>query len=313
MLHSKSLSATPISTSWTGQHRTGVSKMEDRCESPDNPPHPDEPAPEGITPRLSEDLAQFLVSTMAGTAKVVQVAVKAQKSAQLACFHAEQSLGQAQMSYVAARGLCERLAGLLGLPDYQSLFQHTSRPPMPYSEFCTVIRSAENALLHPKPGSPSGRNLSPGSECSCLPDTLEGSCLLTGGIHELRSFRSPGISETDEEVADEEECRCLHIRGRNPSRHKQVEAVLLEDQMRGTYMTQRRRSPRRSPSGGMEGLSPLVSEQDLNVIQPLICCPSRQGGAGKFLSKVTWRKDQLLRENSDSDTDQPENSAKETV
>lgn len=53
------------------------------------------------------------------------------------------------------------------------------------------------------------------------------------------------------------------------------------------------------------------SSPPLPILQPLICCPSRQGGSGKFLSKVTWRKDQPQRENSDSDTDQSENSAKD--
>ncbi|XP_060112380.1 uncharacterized protein LOC132584505 [Heteronotia binoei] len=291
--------------------------MEDSSEFPDNPSHEDKPAPACFAPRISEGTAQFLVNTIAGTAKMVQAAVEAHKSAQLACFNAEQSLGQAQLSYLAARGLCERLVGLSSLPDYQGIFQHMSHPPMPYSEFCTIIRRTESALLHPiqewKPRVPTQRDLSPGSECSCPPDTSEDSFL--GGIQELRLFRSPGVSETqDEDMTDEEESRSLHIRGRNPSRHKQVETVLLEDQMGDTYVTQRRRSPRRSPSAGMEGLSPLVSEQDLSTIQPLICCPSRQGGSGKFLSKVTRRKDQpQLRQNSDSDTDQSENSAKDTV
>ncbi|TFJ96423.1 transcription initiation factor TFIID subunit 6 [Platysternon megacephalum] len=119
-------------------------------------------------------------------------------------------------------------------------------------------------------------------------------------------------SAQDEEGTEEEEGRSLQVRGRDPSRHRQVEAVRLEEQMGGAFVTQRRRSPRRSPSGSLEALSPLVSEEELSTIQPLIHCPSRQGGPGKFLSKVT-RRDRPPCENSDSDTDQSENSAKDTA
>ncbi|KYO39051.1 hypothetical protein Y1Q_0017441 [Alligator mississippiensis] len=69
-----------------------------------------------------------------------------------------------------------------------------------------------------------------------------------------------------------------------------VEALRREDRLGGPYLTRRRRSPRRSASGLLEGLSPLVSEQDLSTIQPLIRYPSRQGGTGKFLSQVTRRE-----------------------
>ncbi|XP_061447582.1 uncharacterized protein LOC133367504 [Rhineura floridana] len=293
----------------------GLSKMEESSETPkDSPSQDDKAAPAGFAPRISEAMAEYLVNTITGTAKMVQASVEAQKSAQLACFHAEQSLAQARLSYVAARGLSERLLGFLSPPDYQGLFQLLPQPPIPYSEFCTIIRRTENVLLHPvlkcKPGFPARREPSPGSDFTCPPDIADDG--LQGGIHDLRCFRSSCVNEMDEDGTDEEESRSLQIRGRNPSRHKQVETVLLEDQMGGTFVTQRHRSPRRSPSAGVEGLSPLVSEQELNSIQPLICCPSRQGGSGKFLSKVTRRKDQPQRENSDSDTDQSETSAKDT-
>lgn len=286
--------------------------MEEVSESSKEDPQPERAPQTGFAPRISEAMAEFLVNTVASTAKIVQAAVEAQKSAQLACFHAEQSLGQARLSYMAARGLAEQLLGFLNPPDYQGLFQHMSQPPIAYSEFCSIIRRTENALLHPvlkcKPGFPARVEVSPGSECTSPPDNPEDG--LQGGFRDLRSFRSPCVSETqDEEGTDEEESKSLPIRGRNPSRHKQVEAVLLEDQIGGTYVTHRRRSPRRSPSAD---ISPLVSEQDLNTIQPLICCSNRQGGSGKFLSKVTRRrKDQPQRENSDSDTDQLETSAKD--
>ncbi|CAI5790927.1 Hypothetical predicted protein [Podarcis lilfordi] len=280
--------------------------MEESCRTPRNsPPQDDKAAPTGFAPRISEAMAEYLVNTVAGTAKMVQASVEAQKSAQLACFHAEQSLAQARLSYMAARGLAERLLGFLNPPDYQGLFQLLTEPPLPYSEFCTIIRRTENVLLHPvlkcKPGFPARREPSPGSEFTCPPDLSDDG--LQGGGHDFRCFISSCACERqDVDCTEEEEGLSLQIRGRNPSRHKQVETVLLEDQM--GYVTQRR--PRRSPSAGVEGLSPLVSEQDLNTIQPLICCPSRQGGPGKFLSKVSRRKDPPKPENSDSDTDQPE-------
>uniref|UniRef100_A0A6J0U1V7 Uncharacterized protein n=1 Tax=Pogona vitticeps TaxID=103695 RepID=A0A6J0U1V7_9SAUR len=289
--------------------------MEESSQSPKDPAsQADKAAPADFAPRISEAMAEFLVNTVASTAKMVQTSIQAQKSAQLACFHAEQSVAQARAAHLAARGLAERLLGFLSPPDYQGLFQVLPQPPISYAEFCTIIRQTENALLHPvlkcQPGFPAGREPSPGSECSCPADIPHDG--LHAGINDLWFFRSPCGHVVNEDGTDEEEDRSPPIRGRNPSRHKQVETVLLEDQMRGTYVTQRRRSPRRSPSAGMDGLSPLVSEKDLDTIQPLICCPSRQGGSGKFLSKVTRRKDRPQRDNSDSDTDQADTSAKDT-
>ncbi|KAM6452562.1 uncharacterized protein PHA67_018822 [Liasis olivaceus] len=280
-----------------------------------SPPQADKSLPGGFAPRISEAMAELLVNTVAGTAKMVQVSVEAQKSAQLACFHAEHTLTQARLSYMAARGLAERLLGFLSPPDFQGLFQLLSQPPMPYSEFCTIIRRTENALLHPvlkcKPGFPVRREPSPGSECSCPPDIADDG--LQGGLPDLQFFRPPCVSEMDEDGTDKEENQSMLIQGRNPSCRKQTETVLLEDQTGGTYVTQCRHSSRRSPSAGVERLSPLVSEQDLNSIQPLICCPSRQGGSGKFLSKVTRRNDMSQQENSESDTsEQSETTAKDT-
>ncbi|XP_042327626.1 uncharacterized protein LOC121932750 isoform X2 [Sceloporus undulatus] len=279
------------------------SKMEEIPESPTgSTSQADKAAPDGFVPRISEAMAELLVNTVANTAKMVQVSAEAQKTAQLTCFHAEQALGQARLSYIAARGLAEQLLGFLSPPDYQGLFQVLSQPPMPYSEFCATIRRTENTLLHPvlkcKPGFSVQREPSPDSECSCSPE--DG---LQSGINDLQVFRSCCGQETEEDGIEEEAGQSLQIRGRNPSRHKQVETVLLEDQMGGAYVTQRRRSPRRSPSAGVDGLSPLVSEQELSTIQ---------GGSGKFLSKVTRRVDHHQQENSDSDTDQSEISAKDT-
>nr|XP_042703569.1 uncharacterized protein LOC112060912 [Chrysemys picta bellii] len=209
---------------------------------------------------MSAERAELLVSTLASTARLVHRAGEAQKSAQLACFHAGQALAQAgevlslsKQSYLQARRLGDGLLGSLPQPDYQGLFQCLARPPPAYEEFRATLRR-------------------------------------------------------DEEGAEEEEGRSLQVRGRDPSRHRQVEAVRLEEQMGGAFVTQRRRSP----PGSLEALSPLVSEQELSSIQPLIHCPSRQGGPGKFLSKVT-RRDRPPCENLDSDTDQSENSAKDTA
>ncbi|XP_067325937.1 uncharacterized protein [Anolis sagrei] len=281
--------------------------MEERCDSPTpGSSEADKEATTSFAPRISEAMAELLVNTVVGTAKMVQVSAEAQKSAQLACFHAEQATAQARLSYTTARGLAEQLLGFLSPPDYQGLFQILTQPPMPYSEFCSTIRRTENTLLHPtfksKPGLPAKRDPSPDSECCCSSDIPEMS--YGKRMNDLQVFISSCTHEThDEEEAEEEESHSLHIRGRNPSRHKQVETVLLEDQMGGTYVTQRRRSPRRSPSASVDGLSPLVSDQELSTIQ---------GGSGKFLSKVTRRLDHHQQENSDSDNDQSETSTKDT-
>ncbi|XP_062813212.1 uncharacterized protein LOC134292387 [Anolis carolinensis] len=277
--------------------------MEERSDSPTpGSSEAEKAATTGFAPRISEAMAELLLNTVVGTAKMVQVSAEAQKTAQLACFHAEQAMAQARLSYTTSRGLAEQLLGFLSPPDYQGLFQILSQPPMTYSEFCDTIRRTENTLLHPifrsKPGLPAQRDPSPDSECCSSSDNPELS--YPKRIHDLQVFISPCTHE--EEEAEEEESHSLHIRGRNPSRHKQVETVLLEDQMGGTYVTQRRRSPRRSPSASVDGLSPLVSDQELSTIQ---------GGSGKFLSKVTRRLDHHQQENSDSDTDQSETSTKD--
>lgn len=57
--------------------------MEASSESPDSPSHPDKPARACFMPKIPEGTAQFLVNTIAGTAKMVQAAIEAHKSAQV--------------------------------------------------------------------------------------------------------------------------------------------------------------------------------------------------------------------------------------
>ncbi|CAM4569698.1 unnamed protein product [Caretta caretta] len=268
---------------------------------------------------MTAERAELLVSTLANTARLVHRAGEAYKSAPLACFHAGQVLAQAgevlslsKQSYLQARCLGDGLLGSLPQSDYQGLFRCLARPPLAYEEFKATLRRAESTLLHPvfqSTGSPQSQQ-APCPDCHTL----------SGCAHDCTLCRTqesgpqgcPYVREMDEDSPEEEEGRSLQVRGRDPSRHRQVEAVRLEDQMGGAFVTQRRRSPRRSPSGGLEGLSPLVSEQELSTIQPLIHCPSRQGGPGKFLSKVT-RRDRPPCEKSDSNTDQSETVAKATA
>ncbi|KAL7990094.1 hypothetical protein Chor_012760, partial [Crotalus horridus] len=139
-------------------------------------------------------MPKLLVNTVAGTAQMVQVSVEAQKSAQ----HA---LIQARLSYTAARGLAERLLGFLSPPDFQGLFQILSQPPMPYSEFCTIIRQTEN-----------------GSECSWPPDIADDG--LQRGFPDLQFFKPCCVSKTNDNGTDEEENQSVEIRDQNPSHHK---------------------------------------------------------------------------------------------
>ncbi|XP_039186375.1 uncharacterized protein LOC120302281 isoform X2 [Crotalus tigris] len=192
-----------------------------------SPPQPDQSLPGSFAPRISETMAELLVNTVAGTAQMVQVSVEAQKSAQLACFHAEHALTQARLSYMAARGLAERLLGFLSPPDFQGLFQILSQPPMPYSEFCTIIRRTENALLHPvlkcKPGFQVRREPSPGSECNWPPDIADDG--LQRAFPGLQFFKPCCVSKmNDDNGTDEEENQSVEIRDQNPSHHKKIES-----------------------------------------------------------------------------------------
>ncbi|XP_026538093.1 uncharacterized protein LOC113421741 [Notechis scutatus] len=189
-----------------------------------SPLQSDKSLPGGFAPRISETMAELLINTVAGTAQMVQVSVEAQKSAQLACFHAEHALTQARLSYMAARGLAEPLLGFLSPPDFQGLFQILSQPPMPYSEFCTIIRRTENALLHPvlkcKPGFQVRREPSPGPEGSCLADLADDG--LQRGFSDLQFFR-PCWHLFNDNGTNEEENQPEEIRDGYPSHHKKVE------------------------------------------------------------------------------------------
>ncbi|KAK6467654.1 hypothetical protein HHUSO_G34654 [Huso huso] len=86
------------------------------------------------------------------------------------------------------------------------------------------------------------------------------------------------------------------------SHHRQLDTVRREESNKGGahYITQRRRSPRRSPSGGL--LSPLISGNEVSVLKPLSRSPSRQGCHG--VQKVVQRgrgRERGLQENTDSD------------
>lgn len=59
------------------------SKMEEIPESSKEDPQPERGTQTGFSPRISEAMAEFLVNTVASTAKIVQAAVEAQKSAQV--------------------------------------------------------------------------------------------------------------------------------------------------------------------------------------------------------------------------------------
>nr|XP_025045935.1 uncharacterized protein LOC112547585 isoform X1 [Pelodiscus sinensis]XP_025045936.1 uncharacterized protein LOC112547585 isoform X2 [Pelodiscus sinensis] len=230
-------------------------------------------APQGIPLATTAERGELLVRTLASTARLVHRAGEAQKAAQLACFHAGQALAQtgevlslAKQSYLQARCLGDGLLGSLPQPDYQGLFQCLAQPPLAYEEFRATLRRAESNLLHPVFQStgapPSQLGLAPPATACCA-----------------------------------QEC----IRCRPQQAGPQMETMQLEDRMGGAFVTQQRCSPWRSPSGRLEGLSPLVSEQELSTIQ----------GPGKFLNRVTC--DQPPCKNSDGETDQSENMTKDTT
>nr|XP_048710589.1 uncharacterized protein LOC125638616 isoform X2 [Caretta caretta] len=259
-------------------------------------PHQSPPpcAPQGTPLTMTAERAELLVSTLANTARLVHRAGEAYKSAQLACFHAGQVLAQAgevlslsKQSYLQARCLGDGLLGSLPQSDYQGLFRCLARPPLAYEEFKATLRRAESIQAAPMTAPCAGPR-SPGPRDA----PMSGRWTRTA-----RRRRRGG------------HCRSEDV---TPPATDRWRPCGWRTRWGGAFVTQRRRSPRRSPSGGLEGLSPLVSEQELSTIQPLIHCPSRQGGPGKFLSKVT-RRDRPPCEKSDSNTDQSETVAKATA
>lgn len=57
--------------------------MEESSESSTDNPQPTKTVPPCCTPKIPVPVAEFLVNTVANTAKMVQAAVEAQKSAQV--------------------------------------------------------------------------------------------------------------------------------------------------------------------------------------------------------------------------------------
>ncbi|XP_059586371.1 uncharacterized protein LOC109283116 isoform X1 [Alligator mississippiensis] len=219
------------------------------------PPGPDVPAALG-----PEELAAAVSSTVACAAQALRAAGLAHKAAQVSRSQAGEALAQARLSYHQARRLGDGL-GPAAAP-------RARRPPGPRSS--EALRLAESVMLCPDAAAPSST-----LTCPCCGTPASGAAWLAMSC---RSLEQDDDDDEDDLEDDEDE---EGLRGRDPSHHRQVEALRREDRLGGPYLTRRRRSPRRSASGLLEGLSPLVSEQDLSTIQ---------GGTGKFLSQVTRRE-----------------------
>ncbi|XP_075687024.1 uncharacterized protein LOC142656053 [Rhinoderma darwinii] len=206
---------------------------------------------------------------MKDAARLVQTASESQKTAELAHHYMGEALRRTSEVLDGSRMLfqasCRFGNHLLNQKDqtgYRALLQRHPELRTSYGTLLGAINNTEDVLSHVK--------------------------IQRDEIHPSGQF----LSENGDEAA-----RSLSVNEKK-SHHKQLETVRNEEQMGGAFLTQRRRSPRHSPSSCVDGLSPLLSEEELNTIQPIAQSP-RSKGSSRFTNKIVHR----LQEGSDSDAD----------
>ncbi|GCC29551.1 hypothetical protein chiPu_0007993 [Chiloscyllium punctatum] len=281
-----------------------------------------------FSPQSEESLIRALVDLVTTAAKTAQKARESEKKAQLAFKYSEEVLSyasdvtdNAEQTLLTAKTLSERLVKHTSYLDYQQVFRSVSDLSTDYATFAQLLQLsnagddfANSRLLKKGKASRYGRSESKRERLCFLCHSL--SRREPDNFSQKRSQNIPqlgdnyeGMIEADDENTDEDDLalgKDIHRKpqltmsaGINSSHHKQVEAVRKEEHMGGAFVISRRRSPRRSPSGGLDGLvSPLLTEDELTTLKPLSRSPSRQGST-KVVYKMIHRD--KSQENSDSD------------
>ncbi|XP_069508115.1 uncharacterized protein [Ambystoma mexicanum] len=254
-------------------------------------------------PRAME---RVLVDLMLGSAKLVQVSGEA---AQLVSDGTEDSqaskaLALSKEVFLSAHKLGRHLLVQLNYPSFEALFQSQQPLPPGHQDFKRLMLDCEAVLNNqPRDKSNKFRSANCCSLCGLSLGPYDGApCKIknhTAGIvgNICCHDHDDGLDAADRDP--------MEIRSRSPSHHKQLEALRIEENMGGTYMTQRRRSPRRSPSSSTDGLSPLVSEEEFSSLKPISLSPSRQNST-RYLNMVLRRN---KPEGSDSEPEPMEGKA----
>lgn len=281
-----------------------------------------------VSPKSEENLIRALVDLMITAATTAQKARESEKKAQLAFKYSEEVLSfasdvtdNAEHTLLTAKTLSERMVRNTSYLDYQQIFRNVTDLSMDYATFSQLLQLSNagddvgnTRLLQKGKGPRYGRSESKRDRLCFLCHSLsrrESDSFSQKRAQNVSQLGDnyEGTIEADDENTDEEEFgfgkdvyrkpQTSISAGINSSHHKQVDAVRKEEHMGGAFVISRRRSPRRSPSGGLDGLvSPLLTEDELTTLKPLSRSPSRHGSM-KVVYKMIHRD--KSQENSDSD------------
>lgn len=213
-------------------------------------------ASDGRDGARAADDRQLLLRVLKNTAGLMELVLQSQKSAQVAYSSTMEALshlkGMLDLSCNIIQfslQLLEHFSDQRGRAGVQELFQEDPELSVTYNTFLRTLQEAEEDLPPLRSGMKTAHTQ---VSCAC-------------------GLSSPN---EDEDEPDTEK----------KSHHIQVERVRSEEYMKAAYVTQRRRSPRRSRSAGAAGLSPLLSEEE-SSIQPVIQSPNRRCSTGKIVHR----------------------------
>ncbi|XP_078506668.1 uncharacterized protein LOC144766815 isoform X2 [Lissotriton helveticus] len=236
----------------------------------------------------SLEVERALVNLLLGAAKMVHLSCHAAEvNNSTVDSQGVQTIALSKEVFLNAQKIGNHLLAQLKYSDFESLFKSQQPFPVGYQDFQRSLLECESGLQnHPSDKDTKFRS----AKCCYL-------CGLSLGPYDGAPCKTanykPAVAthvcfHDQDEGVDGVGSHQLALRSRSPSFHKQLEALRIEEHMGGMYITERRRSPRRSPSSSTDGMSPLVSEEEFSSMKPMSLSPSRKSSA-KFLNKLMRR------------------------
>ncbi|KAJ1125383.1 hypothetical protein NDU88_003815 [Pleurodeles waltl] len=235
------------------------------------------------------EVERTLVNLLLGAAKVVHLLCHAAEQVNDSTEdpRAMQALAVSKEVFLNAQKIGYHLLAQLKYSDFESLFKSQQPFPVGYQDFQRFMLECESGLQNQPSDEDTkfrsanccnlcGLSLGPYDGAPCKTENYKPAVAANVCFHD---------QDTGVDVAGSHQ---LALRSRSPSFHKQLEALRIEEHMGGMYITERRRSPRRSPSSGTDGMSPLVSEEEFSSMKPVSLSPSRKSST-KFLNKLMRR------------------------
>ncbi|XP_078506669.1 uncharacterized protein LOC144766815 isoform X3 [Lissotriton helveticus] len=213
----------------------------------------------------SLEVERALVNLLLGAAKMVHLSCHAAEQVNNSTVDSQgvQTIALSKEVFLNAQKIGNHLLAQLKYSDFESLFKSQQPFPVGYQDFQRSLLECESGLQnHPSDKDTKFRS----AKCCYL-------CGLSLGPYDGAPCKT----------ANYKPAVATHV-----CFHDQLEALRIEEHMGGMYITERRRSPRRSPSSSTDGMSPLVSEEEFSSMKPMSLSPSRKSSA-KFLNKLMRR------------------------